>query len=159
MLTCTNHTFDLPKWWLGMDLSLRHSELCPVSRPHLRVDAPICPRREHDVGCSVIPVEIFRSKGMLLLNFSSHFFEVNASTTLDLFIYFFNAQRLTFGGENKSQISICVFFIWVFLVTSVCALQAVLSAGASSVLPPFTSHSIFVRAAWLGTVQSCMHVL
>lgn len=113
-----------------------------------------------------IPVEIFCTKVMFLSNFSLHFFEIDASTKLD----FLMQSILLWGwGIKQSQISTCSFFIWVSLGLefplwhSVYVLQTADSAGALICSPSFYESFNFCdhtnRAAWLGTVQSCMHIL
>lgn len=89
---------------------------------------------------------------MFLSNFSLPFFEIDASTKL--FFFFFNAKYITFlggrGEMKQSQISMCIFFIRVFLGLdfplwhSVCVFHPADAAGALTCSSHFTSHSVFV---------------
>lgn len=145
-----------------------------MSQPHPSVDSCALER----AWCELfnialkIPVQILCTKLMFLLDFSLHFFKVNASTKLGLFIYFLNAQYLNLGEEEKeySQIPICIFSIWVFLALDfppdllcVCCRRLVLQLQHPPPPPPppfnesFNFCDFTVRAAW--PVQSCMHIL
>lgn len=53
MLMCTNHTSDFPKWWLEMDLSLRHFQLCPGFSAMSRCRRTRLPGKEHGMSCSI----------------------------------------------------------------------------------------------------------
>lgn len=89
---------------------------------------------------------------MFLLDFSLHFFKVNASTKLD----FLNAQYLTlvggWGEKEYNQMPTCIFFIWVFLALDfpcdplcMCCRRLVLRLHPYAPLPfPFMSRSTFV---------------
>lgn len=125
-----------------------------ASRPRLSADTPVHPEGAWYELLSIsleIPVELFCTKLMFLSNFSLHFFEIDASTKLVFGVFFLMQSILLFGGEVKqSQISMCIFFIWVFLGLdfplwhSVCAFHPADPAGALTCSPPFMSHSTFV---------------
>lgn len=144
-----------------------------VTPRHLdHAPAQICPSVLGRAWCELfsilleIPVEIFCTKLMFLLNFSSCFFEVNASTKLD----FLTQTILLFLGDNKTKSNFNLHLLHLtflglefFLWPSVNVQWTAHSAGASISSPFFYESLNFCddtdRAAWLGTVQSCMHVL
>lgn len=122
---CINYTFDFPKWWLEMDWSLRHFQLCPGFSAVSQCRHTHLPWKEHGMSCSVFHWKFQLKYSALnycfLSNFSLHFFEIDASTKLD----FFNAKYLTFlggGGEIKSNFNLHFLHLsfswpWTSLVT------------------------------------------
>lgn len=136
VLMCIIHTFDFPKWWLEMDLSLRHLELRPGSSPCLCADTPSTLERAQYELSNIpleIPVEIFCTKLMFLSSFILHFFEIDASTKLD----FLTQSILLFWGKNKTKSNFNLHFLhwslsrsWISLWHSVCVLWTADSAGA-----------------------------
>lgn len=142
MLTCRTHTLNFPKWWLKVDWSLRHFQLCPGFSAMPQCRLPHLPWKEHGMSWFLLPwkFQVIYSA----LNYCSYWILVYISLRsmqAQSLIFFFNAQDLTLGEEKEySQIPICISFIWVFLALdpplwpSVYVLQAPGPAAASVTL-------------------------
>lgn len=150
------------------------SAIAQAAQPWPRVDPSALGRAWYELFniALEIPVHLLCTKLMFLLDFSLHFFKVNASTKFDFFL---NAQYLTLWGRvgrkriqpNANLHILHLGFLGLGFPSwtlRVCA-AGTRSYSCIDMPPPpsfdesFNFCDFTVRAAWLGAVQSCMHIL